>query len=356
MYFYNRTKVKKIKMKGWDIRFPQLRLTTTLAAADEETAKAAAKAAAKAKPKAAASPPTVSFISLAEDQDEHAAPVPSVIPSRASGAPAGAGSGADTARAITAGEAREAAQRLADALGLSLGALTEDPSGDPAFTDGLLEVVGADAAKVLRDVRIALEEDEENDADELDDEFGVPTSAASSSAGGGAAIVPAPAEAASSASTSGLGSDMTTAPALGVLGSAASSSGPSLVAPASDIALLPTGLEGRRKVVMHGLDVEYTGFTAGLIMRICTPADGKEIGLIHRVNKVSLTATCKVPGHKNCSCWITRRDRPQSELEDELVAWYVPAILGFTAEEHFDLASDLKRPWGMAPLAKRKAK
>ena len=262
----------------------------------------------------------------------------------------------------TAEEVREAAQSLADALGLSLGAIQEDPSGDPIFTDGLIEVIGEDACNMLRDVRIALEEDED------DDELAAPESAASSSAGVG--IMAAPGESASAASSSGPSSGVQVATAPGESASAASSSGPSsgvavvpapgeleaieVIAAESGSGLHPAVLEGKRVVSMHGLNVEYTGFTAGPIMRVRPLAGGDDIGVIHQINKVSLTATCRVHTGTRCVCWVTRRERPQSELEDDMAAWLQPATLGITADEHFELANQLKVQWGMKPKEKRK--
>ena len=255
---------------GKDAEFAQLRLTTTLAAAADAAAKAKAKA--KPDPKPKAKPDLPDFLSLAYEQNRPAVPPEKAARTDAVGPSAGTSS-AGSARGRSAEQARKAAQSLADALGLSLGAIQEDPSGDAAFTNGLVEVVGDDVAKLLRGVRIALEEDEEKEADEekaayeQDDDLDATPGAASSSAG--AATVSAPGESAGSAGAA--------ASSAGSAG-AASSSGPSSGAAAG------SALMEKRVESIHGLEVEYTGFTSGLSMRVRRPDDGEEIGLIHRIN------------------------------------------------------------------------
>ena len=223
----------------------------------------------------------------------------------------------------------EYARQLADALGLSVSVLTEDPWKDPCFQDGLIELVGKKTADVLSEVRLSLEED----VDDKDDMNAEDQCASDVDSDGREETASAPQ--------------------------------PPPSAPPPNVNSLPpimasmAPLVGERVVDMFGANVVFTGFASGLLARVQSRSSdaassssaaplARHLGAIHKVNDPGLKATCKE--HKRYNCWVTGKEKTQEDLQEELIQWLAladPAGAAMSENAHWVAAQDLKRKAGM---------
>ena len=292
---------------------------------------------------AAAAPVAPDFVSLMDDD------ISEGVLAAAGGS---SGSGGEA-------EARTSARRLAEALGLALGDFAEDPGGDPAFADGLLEAIGLDAARILREARIDLEEDEERVADAADaaaEEAGdEPEASSYGEQAAGEAVGVELAAAGPIAPVGGI--DLATAAAVPIAPVAEVAAAEELIAPIAEVAAAaasssapipaaagPAAAESgithgeddmfkkARKEFMHGCEIEFTGFSAGVAAIVQgSMGAGPELGVPHKVSGGSLKATCKIKAHHKCGCWVSRRETSEAVVAADLFKWFCD---GVTQDEH----------------------
>lgn len=210
------------------------------------------------------------------------------------------------------------ADGLADHLGLRIGAVFEDPLGDPTMLDGLCEAIGLEDINIISGVQLDLEEDDADREEQVAQSIGDPVVDYLSDGGEQG---PAP-------------------PVDG--GSPAYHGQPPSVASTA-----------------WGLDVVETGFQQGclatyfLVSRAAAsssagPPPMQKVGVLHRINAQGLKMTCKF--HRQCVCWLTYRGKPHEEARSDLVQWLSrasPSNEGLGQERHSQEASALKSAYGM---------
>lgn len=211
----------------------------------------------------------------------------------------------------------DALDRLAEELGLAVGAIHEDAMADLAILDGLAEALGLDVISELSRVRFELEE--------ADAEADLATAA--SLAGDGDVVA-----------------EQAQASPHNIVGAGA-------LAPAPPTEAAEVG------EIHFGLRIVRTGFEQGCIANCFIPQPaaisgssphGLKAGILHRINAQGLKMTCTL--HMNCVCWLTFRHHTFEQSWHDLVQWLslaCPAGENLDEKRHFQEAIVLKRAYGM---------
>ena len=326
----------ELEVLGLDTAFPEQSAEKALQKIKKAAAKVAAKAKAKAKP--IAGPDFFAFLDDMPDTTPRARAPTAAIDSGKAGE----------------GAARPAAPAMGDFdvdLGQGDSIIREDPWADAAFMDGLREAIGDDSVKVVEALMLDLAEDEEEQRAMSEKQAAEATAAetATDAAPPNSDAPPRPSAPASSAGSSA-------APVSSAAAPASSSAAPA--GPAGAVEMEGAlGIQG--KTTMFGLDVQFTGFTSGIIAKAWAPnpsgsssssapaAKVKPAGVMHKMNELGLKMTCGV--HNSCSCWITARDAPMERVCQDLMAWVADAAIGegVTENKHYNQSQRLKANYGM---------
>ena len=193
--------------------------------------------------------------------------------------------------------------------------MVEDPLADAAFTDGLRESVGDEVIKIVSDVKLDLEQDEAEQQEELDRKESATIATADPEASGD--------------ELGDLAGPPATSP-LATAGDDRAAPEPLSASAATDAHAQSPGIGVKGARNMFGLQVEFTGFTRGVIAFIFIPnpsgsssstgtVERRKCGFLHMINEQGLNMTCSQ--HKNCSCWITARTKPMEAVFEDLVSW-----------------------------------
>ena len=84
---------------------------------------------------------------------------------------------------------------------------------------------------------------------------------------------------------------------------------------------------------------------------------GARVGVLHRLGDYQLKATCKVPGHGKCICWVSlpparRASQDVDQLQLDLIGWFADGTVD-NADEHMAKSVSLRLAKGMTLRKKR---